>query len=186
MRRREKAPREKRRAAKSASIRHIGADCLPGYAQSLEVFNKHPPPPRTDRVDNEFVLDERDQLLARYPFVEFSIYERERKIKNDVSSRKKTLSEIRTYKTDKSKRAGRRGQCAANPFARPRLMNRIKHRRKYRRSDVFASPLVRWGHERAQAPPVSVLSPSVCQDAQRPYCERRNVAPEPLLPPERQ
>ena len=77
--------------------------------------------------NNAFVLDELEKVLATYPFVDCFIYDRACKVKKDVVARKKKLSKIRTYTTDKFHGSRHKPDCEANPYAHSRLMHRIRN-----------------------------------------------------------
>ena len=72
-------------------------------------------------------VDELEKVLVTYPFVDCFIYDRACKVKKDVVARKKKLSKIRTYTTDKFHGCRHRPDCVANPFVHSRLMHHIRN-----------------------------------------------------------
>ena len=77
--------------------------------------------------NNDFVLDELEKVVDRYPHVNCFIYDRACKIQKSVLQRKKRLWKIRTYTTDKFHGPRHKKNCAANPHTKPRLMARIEN-----------------------------------------------------------
>ena len=77
--------------------------------------------------NNAFVLDELEKVVVTYPFAGCFIYDRACKVSKDVVARKKKLSKIRTYTTDKFHGPRHKTGCAANPFVHSRQMHRIRN-----------------------------------------------------------
>ena len=75
--------------------------------------------------NNDLALNELERVARRYPYVNCFVYDRACKILKDVATRKKALWEIRTYSADKFHGSRHKGNCKANPHARPELMRRI-------------------------------------------------------------
>ena len=77
--------------------------------------------------NNAIALDDLGKVVVTYPPVDCFIYDRACKAMEDVVTRKKKLSNIRTYTADKFHAPRRKANCAANSFAHSRPMRRTSN-----------------------------------------------------------
>ena len=75
--------------------------------------------------NNAIALDGVEKVVAKYPYLNFSIYDRVCKLKDEVAVRKRNVRNVATYATDKFHGSRHRPKCIANPNNAPSFAKSI-------------------------------------------------------------